>query len=551
MTSAKNSPAQIWGDFDSTAQPLKATVHSQETRLGAHIKTYSYEAFNDGFDFISVAVKSYEVPIVNPDKILIVIPEYHKQPSEEFLIDLAKGGYFVLVPDINGTAETPTYFSEGLKYARFDLSGERINSFINSPKDSCQYQYTLIVKRAIHFAECYIKAVNRSLVGAPALLGMGDSAEIAFQTAGSGENISALLIINGLAYREYINFSRFGKEDLELTEERVNWLSSVASVAYARHISAPIFIALGTNSPVADIDRLELLKSIIPHEIFVSLSDSAGGFILNDSYETAKAWLNSVFYGESFPKSPEISLRVNSDKQIYADITLEDGAEAKSVTLYYAEGINHRLRAWHEVSGIAVSGNSYIARAHANSKNIFAYAKVVYASGECLTSIPIRLNLEDLIPENLSCAKSGVCFDVESLPCKFKELCFNEVLLAPTLAQISTQTGAKGIKAESGAVKIFKPLAGMCVNQDAFMQIDLYANETTATQIVIETEDTQGAIKSYCAWVEIYETQGFFISSRFNPQYFKDENLLPMPSWQAMASLEIRGNVSVGNILFI
>ena len=74
-------------------------------------------------------------------------------PDEKLIISLVRAGYAVVVPDLSGVGEFKTEFPESLEYGLYEKAGEHIKKVMPTAKETSQYLYTIIVRRALTFVK--------------------------------------------------------------------------------------------------------------------------------------------------------------------------------------------------------------------------------------------------------------------------------------------------------------------------------------------------------------------------------------------------------------
>lgn len=542
-------PQIIWQDYNPESQALEAYLEDTASDGNISIKTYKFTAHTVDGEKLTAAVKVYN-SLADFKRTALIVQEYHRTPTKELLYDLALSGYTVVVPDISGVADPPTVFPEAVKYGKFSEAGDHIKKVMPTAKETCQYLYTVIVKRTLYF-------IKEVVAPYPvALIGLGDAVEVAMQVAGSGSKVDALACLNSGGYREYIKLNKYetGKE-LEMDEERISWLTGVASVAYAKYVTAPVFIALGTNSEKSDMDRLENLIALIPGDrVYTSLSPRAGDFLLPNAYRTLKIWLSRMLSGEAFPDCPKIAARVNEDGKIYVDADCDPGSMIERVSFYYSYGeYNHEIRDWNRTDGIAVSFNEYISTIEVTDADapLFVFAEAKYENGITLTSPLEYMELAGQPVKAKPVKPSRIVYDSSEGKSDFVECYKGEVLMSYGLEIVTTPSGTKGIKARHGSLKTYNIDTRLSSNTDSLLQVEVYSERECEAEIVLR-EKTKDGIKRYCATINIDDTKGFFIANKLKLTDFKDERFMPLTSWVNIRSIEINGmDIVIGNILFI
>ncbi|MFA5449913.1 MAG: hypothetical protein WC292_05705 [Clostridia bacterium] len=542
-------PSAIWQGYDPDAEALEPQLLAEDKRENIHMQTYVVTALSEGDDKLLVAVKIYR-PDSGVGQTILIVPEYHRPPSRELIFDLAKSGFTVVVPDLSGVAHPPTIFPKAYEYGNFDKAGDHIKRVTPTAKETSQYLYTIIIKRMLAF-------IKQSLPLNPiGLVGLGDAVEVAMQAAGSGGKVGALACLNSAGYREYIRLNKYGGgKELVMDEERIAWLAGVASVAYAKYINVPTFIAIGTNSEKSDIDRVENLLALIPGDrTYTSFSPRTSDFLLPYTYRTFKLWLQKTLSGEAFPDCPRAMVRVNEEGKIYVDIDCDPSSMIEKVTVYYSYGeYNHEIRDWLKKEGISVSFNEFIATIEVSDPDapLFVFAEVRYENGIALSSLPEYMELAGQPVKAKPIIKpSRIVFEPSNGKDVFVECYKGEVLMDYAL-EIVAPNSAKGISSKIGSLKTYHIDRHLNIPSESLLQVELFSSEPREVTITLQNKVEDG-IKKYAAVINITDTKGFFIGNKLKASDFKDERMMPLAAWSNIRSIEINGgDIIIGNILFI
>lgn len=543
-------PQAIWEDFDRNL-PLEA--EEEQTPDG---KKFVFTALyaRDGKVRVQVNAKLAE-DFKNAPTVL-VIQEYHRPPEASLIDAIAGAGFNVVVPDYSKVAkDTRTSFPESYAYGEYALAGEHIKRVLPSAKETSQYLYSAIIKRAVTLIKRYVSD------GRLILMGLGDAVEVAMQVEGSGSGADALACLNGSGYREYIRHNRYGGDDeLEIDEERMCWLTGVASVAYAKYIKCPVFIAVGSNAHLSDIDRLQSLKALMAsRSVHTVISPRAGDFLLPEAFRSLLIWLHSVAKDtvSELPDIPELDIRINEDGELYFDLDCDPASMIKKVQIYYAFGeYSHEVRDWKDVRGISVSYNEYIAQAeeYDSAAPIFAFGEVEYENGLVLSSLVGYMELKGQPVKPRSEQKSAgrmVVFDPQGDESGFVEDFDGSVLPAGGIRTVTTPGGLSGITSVSGGLRTyrFKPDGA---DPEKFLKIEFYADTDSEVEVAVIASAGDG-VKRYVAVRRIPDTKGIFSGQQFGLTDFKEAgSYRTLTQWQGVKALTIHANnLVVGNILFI
>lgn len=543
-------PQTVWQDYNPHELPLGTERIADGEKDNIITSRYGFIACGSGEDTVKVSVSVY-TPI-GKDIVhdILIVHDYCRMPDDEVIIDLVKEGYRVIVPDISGVSEYPTDFGKKYFYGNYEKSGERLNRIINTARDTCQYIYSVIIKRALVFAERELNAEK------PVLIGIGDAVEVAMQVAGSGAAILALAALNGSGYREYVKLNKFGGgKELDMDEERMCWLSGVASVAYAKYVTVPVFIALGTNAIRSDMDRITNFAALFPEkQVSVVLSPRAGDYLDPEAYVSFKVWLKNIFNGKNFHKNPVAAIRINEDGVPYIDVTVAKSDPIDSVSIFYSIGeYNHALRDWFKLKAITVSDREYIATPvfYSAEQPIFAFAEVKYSGGEKVSSEIAYSELKGQPVKNQKREITRVVYQPGFGTDSFTEDYSGDILFKRGIYIAETESGAKGVSTRVGGIKTYNIGTHSASYKDSILQIEFASRiERSVTLTVQKAKD--GILKNYTHCLSVTDTKGYFNSFRLAAADFKDESLMPLTDFYGVKSLTVSGSgIILGNIIFI
>ncbi|MDD3947521.1 MAG: hypothetical protein PHI19_06745 [Clostridia bacterium] len=537
-------PSTVWQDYDPEAEPLELV--KEEGAVSKEV--YRFTALTKDEEKVRVAVKVL-LPSSDIKGAVLVVHQYHALPDDWVLNDLVSGGYMVVLPDLTGISNPATNYPPSLEYGYIEKAGDHIKKVMPTPKETCQYLYTIIIRRTLVFLK--EKFAPEGIV----LLGMGDAVEVAMQAAGIAGGIKGLACINGSGYREYIKLNKYGGgNELVMDEERMSWLSGVSSVAYAKFINVPTFVAVGTNSTVSDIDRLSNLKALMPTESFHTVySPSASDYIMPEAYSSFKIWLNAVFRDTPLPDCPDIDLRANDDGSLYVDVHCDPKAVIESVDVYYSEGeYDHKIRYWQRMQGLSIASGEYIATPQVREEDVpfFAYAEIKYATGLTLCSLIEFAELGELSIKAKQEKASRIIYETSMDLNGFVDGYNGDVLPRTGLELVELTGGTKGIISRYGSLKTYLRNPGQGIDNDVLLHIDMYSDEYKEVSVSIEKHNEEGS-KCYKTTVKLQPTKGFFTGVKFKTGDFKDERMMPLTDWD-ICSIKIAANhIIIGNILFV
>lgn len=550
-------PQELWKDYNPSAMDLNIQELLFLEEQNYILRRYEIDAIKAEDGMVKATIK-VTMPKADTKKILLLLGNYSAPPATSLVQSLVSEGYIVISPDLTGLSSYPTKYPKSLEYCLYSLETKKRLEFLEETAfESNQYIYSKIVKRTLVFIREMYPEKDTILVT------LGDSIEVGMQTLGSLEshNVLGLACINGSGYKEYLGTNKFGEDSelaIDVKQERIGWLSAVAAVAYARNISIPTLIAIGSNAENADMDRLSNLQTLYgKNEIFTIIHPGITDYLPPSGYRSVLAWINAVFNNLPIPSRPKVEIRVNEENKIYFDVDCDPSQLIEEVRVYYSYGeYNHALRGWHFEKALSISYNEYIAspKVYETDMPMFTFAEVVYASGLTISSLVEHMELDDYdIEGEGDCnqnAKLVVLYKVTDGTDLFKEEFDGEVLLENTLRMTKIPSGAKGITTDSNAIKIYPLELSLQDIEDKDLQIELYSDYEGRVEIVLQCSINKQIVE-FTTYKKL-EHNEFFTSCRFSEHDFKDKTMKPLPSWDLVRSIQIKGRkLVVGNILFI
>ncbi|HOO22585.1 MAG TPA: hypothetical protein PKY53_02765 [Clostridia bacterium] len=537
---------QVWAEYNAEQYDLSVKLLSESERR----KTFSYVADKASDGDIVVQIDVYN-PSYNSNKVLLLIGEYEKAVQKEVIADLVKRGYVVCVPDYSGIADgTATSFPPSREYGYYAKAGDHIKKVCPTALDTSQYLYAVNIRRAISFIISHLDKKEIITVG----FGLG--VEVAIQAAAEDKRPIALACINGASYLEYVRHNKYGTDkEMAIDDELMSWLTGVSSIAYAKHLNMPVLFAVGSNGTKSDIDRLSNIYNLLPHDdVRIVISPGYIDNIDNRAYNTVVAWLESHFVYSTLPNLPTLTVNVNKEGAIYADIKLDSIIKVEEVKVYFSYGdYNHATRYWEEVPGESVGIDSYIAKLEVSEADVplFAFAEIRYKNNLTLTSIPFYQNLSNHKVKSSRYKLTPIVFQHSTEEGEFTEISENAVLLTSSLVESAIPIGLKGLKCENGGMVCFAIGTKKNISKDKILQVDTYSDEDEYELSV--TLITGGETShEYTAVREIEVDAETFVSERFVANDFKDEKFRPLDDWSLVKGIRINNpGIIVGKIMYI
>lgn len=542
------TPAQVWQDFNADGEELQAQSLEEYTENGLTVSCVSFNALSTPDGAVIVAA---EVTRITPsNRYIIIVQNYHKRVQAEVVADLAGRGYTVVVPDCSGIGkEYRTTFPESLSYGNIEKAGEHLSAVCPTAKDTCQYLYSVIIRRAVTY-------INDALGGKEVLvMGIGDGTEVAMQVAGMDKRVCGLALVNGAGYKEYKNLNKYGgKQELQIDQRLLCWLTGVASVAYAKHVDVPVFVAVCSNSKKADIDRLSNLLGLFKeNQARISITPRSGDTIREQSYKSLAKWMDDVFYGRTVPERPKIDIRA-SEGNLYLDIYADSCRNIKEIIAYYSYGeYDHLVRNWREQKCEAVSKSQYLVKLDTVQSQgpMFAFCDITYKDGFGMSSFEDFAELDGLQLRKTDDSFSRIVYEGSMGTGGFSEESSKDILLEDSLALKQTPLGLKGVVCDAGELVNYEIGRLAAYNKGRILQIDVYSATELTLEITLLVKKGE-TIDEYAVESCMKGSSGAFISHKISASEFKNSRMMALEDWDNIKAIRIAGNgVIVGKIIFI
>ncbi len=537
------TPSQVWAGYDPKNEDLKVKLLSEETNK----RTYAFVAMSDGEEDVVIEINVFlpESPTI---KTVLLVGEYDRLPQQDLIEDLVSKKYMVCYADYSATKEdTATSFPASLSYGVFANAGEHISKLSPSPKDTCQYLYSLIIRRAITFIN---QELNQQDI---VLVGIKTGVEIAIQVTGTDNRLLALACIGGAGYMEYLDKPKYAGEETPLNDELMAWLTSVSSVAYAKHIKIPVLFSVGSNGKLNDIDRLSNIITLMTEsDSRINISPRHIDNISKKSYNNFIKWLEGVFLYSTPPEIPVMDINVNTEGAVYASITTDSSIEISGVKVYYSYGDNnHSTRYWSSTPGENAGDADYLAKMAVSQENghLYAFCQVTYKNGIILSSIVYHLDLSNYKIDAETISFNPIVFQYSTHLGDFTEVRKDAIILNQSITENELPAGIKGLKCDLGSmVTFFTPCEEL--SDTKLLQIDTYS-EAKTYNLSITIICSKGDSKEYYCEKTINVSDSFF-SLRLSVNDFKDKDYLPLDNWQYARGLIVNSiGITVGKIMFI
>lgn len=543
------TPVQVWQDYDAQGE-LDLYCNKESVDKNYCFSTYTFSALKVEDGSLKAVVDVVKSTKVVSDKAVLIVQEYHKTTQKAVIKNLIDQGYTVVIPDCSGIGKKyKTEFPPSLSYGKIENAGDHIKMVCPTAKETCQYLYSLITKRAITF-------INRELnINDIIIMGIGEASEVAMQVVGSDKRPKGLVCLNGAGYKEYLHLNKFGnKKELEIDQQLLCWLTGVASVAYAKHIEVPVMIALSSNSRYIDIDRLPNLLALLKEKsTSIVITPGSCNSISHYAYNTIVAWMDDVFNNRKLLKRPKISLNV-SEGAVYAEVNADRSKDIKQVYVYYSVGeYDHLVRNWQKVECQSISKTQFIVKLDItkNKGPLFAFCDIIYKKDLSMSSLETYVELEDLDITALSATASRIVYEGNMGINSFTEESDKAILLKSGIKTKKTPMGLLGVTSDYGELISYDIGRYGEYNKGRILQIDAYSDKDVILEIKLTVKNGD-LVEEYIASSSMIAGSGAFTSHKFFANEFKNQKMLSLDDWDNVKAIKFTNSgIIIGKILFI
>ena len=531
----------VWADFVPNENIRYETVFDSEKK-----KTFVIVADNYDDDKLLAETDVY-IPSYDSAKAVILINEFDRLPQQSVIDALVKKNCFVFVVDYNGIKpDTHTHFPQEIDYGKIGNEGIHNKEVCPTAKETGQYLYVKILRRCLDFIG--LRFPDKEIVA----VGIRTGADLAMQLSGTEKKrVSGLACICGAGYSKLIDIPKFGSALWTPDNKTLSWITGVSGISYMKNYPNPVFVGIGTNGTISDIDRTGSLRSLIKGKFTLSVSQQSADNIDAKTFNMFIMWLDGVYWHSSFPEPPVTTIEINNDGTVYADIKATGIPPIKQAYFYYScDDINHKTRCWKQISGETVGFAQHLAKLtfNSNCEHLFYYTEIVYVNGMTVTEELQYINLKKyrlkITPEK----NSSILFR-HGGEGHFCEISDDAVIMTDGITEETVPTGAKGSVCKSGSMHIY--VASNCKNADSsrILQVDSFCEKQNYTLELIAT--LRGSNIEYKASKKLVSINTF-VDAQFNCTDFKDEYFRPLTEWKDIATITVvNSNIIINKMIFI
>ena len=495
------TPTSIWSDFKIEGEKNIETVE-EVNKDGVIISRFYFDGRRvDGTPvrIFSVSARSEKLSLI---PCVYVLPDFDKDIDEDFLISLAKKGYYAFSTDFSGEKENKknyTVYPESVKYADFEKAKESLDVIEDDVTSSPWYEWDCVGKYALSyiFSQPFIIGVGT--------VGVKTGASILWHIlAGEGRvSCAAFLFDAGWnAYFDKGNYKFDGKTP-DFNDNDLKFLAGVDAQGYASLIKVPTLILSATNSEEYDFDRAADTLSRINKAVYsaIDYSVNASGVLTGEAYSDLTCFLDEVLLkGQNpekvFPANPDVICDfLDGEFNIDADADIRG---LKKIVLYVSEGyLPQSVRTWKAVDEIEpdelCDGQFLFKYKYNGGDACFFFVRAKYESGFTVSSDVIckKPDKKEITPQK----RSNIIFSGREK--------LSETVFAPFFGKdyksfinaddgISLEKGPMGIlglTGKNGLITYKINSAGDKPSTDSVFLMDIYAESDAKVIITLVSKD--------------------------------------------------------------
>ncbi len=382
------TPLQLWNNYDRTILPLNKSLISSSEENGIKTSYYYFngEAASDGVTRIYAKLVE---PSEKTDFAILVMDDVTRGVELFECGKYVSAGFAVLTVDYAG--ENPdsaryTIYPKSLSLGNAFLHPEEINSIGESVKVSARYLWATDAMRSLTFLE-------ELGYGKIAMIGVGDGGHQVYKTAFFENN----LVCAAVKYSGTLS-----ETGAELNEDELSFKTALSNISYVPYVKCPLLLQVTSNEQNSGFDEMnELFEALEERDTLMAVSPRCDKMIEPSQKYNISRFFKAVKNGEKLPKTPSLSFK-GSEKNLYAEISVDTSAEITSVQLFvaYSQKVS-AYRNWHSQTLEKIGENEFLAKipVYSVTNPVYAFVNVSYensltVSSKTVTVIPQTLRVE-------------------------------------------------------------------------------------------------------------------------------------------------------------
>ena len=546
------SPISLWEDYDPSAVKLKPNFLKYETDNRNVVHFEAYISCDTDEDTDTPLVYCYgSIPKSNYQNATVIYINGYKASVQEELEDVfMPKGYGLVSFDYLGKSDNPRYtiYPQSLEYGNYVNSEGHLDSYVNSPKDSCVYLWSKMCRNVITFVKNLLGEDNKIYLRSSV-----EGGNISWQVAGSDKRIDGLIATNNAGWAEFKGLFRFAGsiDEFDFRDDELQWISACSPQAYAKFVTCPVLYISGTNCDYTSIDRVEktLVLTRNKGNNRVCFCPNLTNIIDNYARATIVSWLDDVHNNASMPNSPKLNFETN-DGKVTVRMEYDDSHEIDRLVVYYSYNEpNSEYRHWDRI--ILSSGNpvTEIPVRYGDTK-IFAFSNILYKDGRCFSSLPQMLDLDKVKVDRVAPKRTRIVYERKHGLNAWAVDNINGASRMPEL-----KIGAYdifGVTSDKGNLSTFYISDKNFERKEtSILQFDCYSetDRTLTVEFLVEADDF--AYESYTVDVDV--VGGEWQKITLSHGDFKTKELVTLRDWDRIKKLtfvDIDGTL-INNLIWI
>ncbi len=542
------SPAQLWANYKEDSK-LKSKFIKYERKDDHTV----FEAFVSSPDENGEDTLVYcygKIPCERKNATLIYINGFDSDVEQKVFDVFSADGYSVVCFDYKGDSDKRrhTVYPPTVSYANFDNCQGHLCSFEKSPKDTCVFVWSRLLRDVISFVKNTMGQDEKIY-----LLSSAEGGNILWQVAGTDKRVDAILVTNNAGWQDCKGIFKYSAspEEYNFSEDKIKFISACAPQSYAKTVACPVFYASGTNCTITSMDRVENTLSLTRndkanHTCFCA---NLSNIISERARKAMSVWLNNIYTSSPMPQPPSITLE-EDDGALVAKAQFDKASDVEMLVLFYSYNeVNSELRHWNRIILSTASPVSEIP-VRTDDERVFAYCSVFYKDGQYYSSFPKAYDLKDSKINRITPKRSHIIYERK---------------MGVNVWVVDDATGEYiAPRIEAGAYDITGVTApagnlSTCVLGDTFfesseesiLQFDCCASSDRTLTVELCVETGKASYEYYTSSVEI--TGGEWQKFALDHTDFKTKELVPLKNWNNVKKLSfvnIDGTL-VGNLIWI
>ncbi len=390
------SPAQLWQDFDPTAEKLDTDILRREEKNG-YVREQLYFTGRNFGDTRRSRVYA-EVCYKNTQSVkpaMLIIDDVRKRADFEELEFWASNGFVAMSVDFAGQRDKGlfTLYPEDVRYANAKDGGD--DFYISSTaKETKWYEYALCGMRAVTYLKSleYVKSVSVVTVGEGEKVGLiilGIDKRVDYGVTVFGNLYCRYPYEEGASDETELVFD--GKElqkHLEENEKAQAWVMGLSPQSYVPLITVPLYVICAGNSGYVDIVQLSKTFYRVNDKSRLLILPSVVDYLPNDYAQCVVKWCK----GRS--ASADMTLSRADDADGWPAVRLTSDMPADKLQLWYCRDASRKGKNWVRAP-LAAAEDGYLATLDVYEENCDMLVFALYDGEIALSTALFEVRLKN------------------------------------------------------------------------------------------------------------------------------------------------------------